>query len=124
MLNILKIFFVTVLSAGLFSSVSAQRTRQLSQERTSRVSSGNSRNTSSPTRQSATRSAPVREFNNNNRVSEPRITENTSRRMMIRNPAESAPQRNITSVQRRNNTSVNSPERTTVSRNSYNSYSR
>ena len=123
MQNILKIFFLTALSAGLHNSADAQRTRQLSQESTSRVSSGNSRNTSSPARQPATPSAPVRSFSNN-RVSQPRISENTSRNMTGRNQAASTPQRNTVSIQRRNNTIINSPERTTVSRNDYNSYSR
>jgi hypothetical protein len=124
MQNILKVFFLTALFAGLFNSTDAQRTRQLSQQRTSRVSSGSSRNLSSPSRQPAAQPAPQRSFNNNNRVSEPRITENTSRNMTVRNQSASTPQRNISSVERRNNTVINSPERTTVSRNSYNSYSR
>lgn len=124
MQSILKIFFLAVLSAGLLKSADAQRTRQSSQERTSRVSSGSSRNTSSPARQTVTRSAPVRNFSNSNRVPQPRISENTSRNMTGRNQAALTPQRNTSSIQRRNNTVINSPERTTVSRNGYNSYSR
>jgi hypothetical protein len=120
MQNILKLFFLTVLSAGLLNSADAQRTRQLSQQR----SSGSSRNTASPTRQSAVRSAPVRSFSNSNRVSQPRISENISRNMTVRNQAASTPERSATSIQRRDNAAVNFPERTTVSRNSYNSYSR
>jgi len=119
MQNILKIFFLAALSVGLFNSADAQRTRQLSQQRTS----GSLRNTPSPSRQSAVRSAPVRSFSSNNRVSQPQNSEITSRNMTVRNQVAQTPQRNTISVQRRDN-SMNFPERTTVSRNSYNSYSR
>lgn len=124
MQNILKIFFLTALSVTLLYSADAQRTRQSGPQRTSRISSGSSRNTSSPIRQSATRSAPVGNFSNNNRVSQPRITENTTRNMTVRNQAALTPQRNTASVQRRNNTVITSPQRTVVSRNTFNSYSR
>jgi len=114
MQNILKIFILTALSAGLFSTADAQRTRQFSQSRTTRVSSRDM----SPTRQVVTRSAPVRNFSSN-RFSAPRQTANVSRNMTVRNQA-STPQRNSFE---RSNTAINSRERTTAYRNGYNSYS-
>jgi hypothetical protein len=115
MQNILKIFFLTALSAGLLNTADAQRTRQFSQQRTTRISSGSP----SPSRQMQTRSAPVRNFSSN-RTSVPRETENVSRNMTARNQVYT-PERNYV---QRNNTVINSRERTTAYRNGYNSYNR
>ncbi|MEO8721393.1 MAG: DUF6515 family protein [Ginsengibacter sp.] len=110
----LKILLFYALSAGLFSSVEAQRTRQLSNERTPGVASSNSRNNSSVARQATSRPAPIRSFTNENRTPQSRPIQNVSRGTNVRPQATSGPARNMTGI--------NSSQRTIVNRNGYNSY--
>jgi len=127
MQKILQICFFLSLSIGLLNSADAQRSRQLSQGRTSSAPSRSfsSSSRSSVSRQSSSRPTPSRTFSNTERTYQPRATENVSRNMTTRNSVErTTAQRNYSPASPQRNYTATSPQRITATRNGYNSYSR
>lgn len=109
MKKLLRIFFITALSAGIITSADAQRTRESRGESRPSVSHESSRSSAPSMRSAATREAPSRSVENSNRGntvsrerSNPRPTESISRNQQ-RNPVVSG----------------NSSQRMTASRNGY-----
>jgi len=74
MKTVIKIFLLTALTAGIFSSVDAQRTREFS---------GRNRDNNSGSRQMTTRSAPVRTFSRtpDRNYQTPRVEQRTANRV-------------------------------------------
>lgn len=135
MKNILKIFSLTVLFAGILQTGYPQRSRESRGQGNTRASGNVSRTPSAP-RQMETRSAPVRSFNNNRESAQRVQSSQPSRQMTVRQ----APDRNFNSnrvAQTRNfqNSSINqrvfsqrnstaSNQRVIASRNDNNRYER
>ncbi|MEO9020656.1 MAG: DUF6515 family protein [Ginsengibacter sp.] len=109
MKKILKIFMIAALSAGLFTSADAQRSRESRGGSSPRVSNGPTRSFT-PMRAETQRSEPARVFNNNSR---PSVTvRDQSNTRMENNRVEGA-------QQRRSPVIANSTQRTVASPGNY-----
>ncbi len=114
-----KIFFLSILSIGMLTSADAQRSRESRGESNSRNSRSYSRSSSSPERQTVSRSAPVRTFSERNTTSS-RVQNSLPQRQMT---VRQTPERNANNSRIINSRTIQN-QRVIASRNDDNRYNR